>query len=165
MTSNGDGSFVHVCKLDAPGVGTRLVGRQVNDDDSVGVAGEGGASIAHAIELVGNLMRGAIDVENTPVVGHLVEGMAGRLGGSYAALGADRDVVVDDRFVGDGYGIPTEGSREALTMVARHEGVVLDPVYTAKAMAGLIERIRRDSFSVGESVLFWHTGGQVGLFA
>ncbi|MSO49197.1 MAG: D-cysteine desulfhydrase family protein [Acidobacteria bacterium] len=99
------------------------------------------------------------------VVRDIVEGMAGLLGGSHASLGADRDVVVDDRFVGEGYGIPTKGSREALTLVARHEGIVLDPVYTAKAMAGLIERIRRDSFPVGESVLFWHTGGQVGLFA
>ncbi len=99
------------------------------------------------------------------VVRGLVEALAGRLGGSHAALGADRDVVVDDRFVGDGYGIPTEESREALTLVARHEGIVLDPVYTAKAMAGLVERIRRDSFSVSETVLFWHTGGQVGLFA
>jgi 1-aminocyclopropane-1-carboxylate deaminase/D-cysteine desulfhydrase-like pyridoxal-dependent ACC family enzyme len=50
-------------------------------------------------------------------------------------------------------------------MVARHEGVVLDPVYTAKAMAGMIERIRRGSFPATQTVLFWHTGGQAGLFA
>lgn len=95
----------------------------------------------------------------------LVESLAGRLGGSPAALGADREVVVDDRFVGGGYGVPTDASREALTLVARHEGIVLDPVYTAKAMAGLIERVRRDGFSPAENVLFWHTGGQTGLFA
>lgn len=95
----------------------------------------------------------------------LVESLAERLGGSRASLGADREVVVDDGFVGDGYGVPTDASREALTLVARHEGIVLDPVYTAKAMAGLIERVRRDSFSSNETVLFWHTGGQVGLFA
>lgn len=95
----------------------------------------------------------------------LVESLAERLGGSRAALGADREVVVDDRFVGGGYGVPTDASREALTLVARHEGIVLDPVYTAKAMAGLIERVRRDSFSPADTVLFWHTGGQVGLFA
>ena len=95
----------------------------------------------------------------------IVESLADRLGGSHASLGAGRDVEVDDGFVGEGYGVPTEGSREALTMVARHEGIVLDPVYTAKAMAGLIERVRRDSFSAGDTVLFWHTGGQAGLFA
>jgi 1-aminocyclopropane-1-carboxylate deaminase/D-cysteine desulfhydrase-like pyridoxal-dependent ACC family enzyme len=50
-------------------------------------------------------------------------------------------------------------------MAARHEGVVLDPVYTAKAMAGMIERIRRGGFSAAQTVLFWHTGGQAGLFA
>jgi 1-aminocyclopropane-1-carboxylate deaminase/D-cysteine desulfhydrase-like pyridoxal-dependent ACC family enzyme len=61
--------------------------------------------------------------------------------------------------------VTTEESREALTMVARHEGIVLDPVYTAKAMAGLIDRIRRGSLSASETVLFWHTGGQTGLFA
>jgi L-cysteate sulfo-lyase len=95
----------------------------------------------------------------------IVESLADRLGGSRVSLGADRDVVVDDGFVGGGYGVPTEASREALTLVARHEGIVLDPVYTAKAMAGLIDRVRRDSFSASETVLFWHTGGQVGLFA
>jgi len=95
----------------------------------------------------------------------LVESLAGRLGGSPAALGADREVTVDDRFVGGGYGVPTDASREALMLVARHEGIVLDPVYTAKAMAGLIEGVRRDSFSPAGTVLFWHTGGQVGLFA
>jgi L-cysteate sulfo-lyase len=95
----------------------------------------------------------------------LVELLAARLGGSPAALGADRDVVVDDRFVGEGYGVPTEHSREALTLLARHEGIVLDPVYTAKAMAGLIGRVREGAFSSAQTVLFWHTGGQAGLFA
>jgi D-cysteine desulfhydrase family pyridoxal phosphate-dependent enzyme len=95
----------------------------------------------------------------------IIEALAERLGGSQASLGADREIDVDDGFVGEGYGVPTEGSREALTMVARHEGIVLDPVYTAKAMAGLIDRIRRGSLSAAETVLFWHTGGQTGLFA
>ncbi len=95
----------------------------------------------------------------------IVESLADRLGGSRASLGADRDVEVDDGFVGEGYGVPTEASKEALTLVARHEGIVLDPVYTAKAMAGLIERIRRGRFSAADTVLFWHTGGQAGLFA
>jgi 1-aminocyclopropane-1-carboxylate deaminase/D-cysteine desulfhydrase-like pyridoxal-dependent ACC family enzyme len=72
---------------------------------------------------------------------------------------------VDDGFVGEGYGVPTEASGEALTLVARHEGIVLDPVYTAKAMAGLIGHIRRGGFPSTGTVLFWHTGGQVGLFA
>ena len=48
--------------------------------------------------------------------------------------------------------------------VARREGIVLDPVYTAKAMAGLIARVRAGEFTSGQTVLFWHTGGQVGYF-
>ena len=95
----------------------------------------------------------------------IVESLADRLGGSKAALGADRVVEVDDGFVGEGYGVPTDASREAMTLLAQHEGIVLDPVYTAKAMAGLIARVRTGSFSPDDTVLFWHTGGQTGLFA
>ncbi|AYD00617.1 D-cysteine desulfhydrase [Neorhizobium sp. NCHU2750] len=73
--------------------------------------------------------------------------------------------VVDDRFVGAGYGQPTEAVVEALTMCARLEGLLLDPVYTGKAMAGLIDHIRRGSLSSANRVLFWHTGGAQGLFA
>jgi 1-aminocyclopropane-1-carboxylate deaminase/D-cysteine desulfhydrase-like pyridoxal-dependent ACC family enzyme len=75
------------------------------------------------------------------------------------------DVQVDDRFVGDGYGIPTAASREAIALTARAEALFLDPTYTAKAMAGLIERARAGEFRRGSTILFWHTGGQVGLFA
>jgi D-cysteine desulfhydrase len=74
-------------------------------------------------------------------------------------------VEVDDQFVGAGYGIPTEASREATELAARTEGVFLDPVYTAKAMAGLIAYVRQQRFPDRQTVLFWHTGGQPGLFA
>ena len=77
----------------------------------------------------------------------------------------DVDIDVDDRFVGDGYGISTEASREALSLTARTEAVFLDPTYTAKAMAGLIARMREGAFRPSDTVLFWHTGGQVALFA
>jgi L-cysteate sulfo-lyase len=95
----------------------------------------------------------------------LLESLAQRLGGSPASVGADGQIEVDDGCVGGGYGVPTEASREAMTLVARHEGILLDPVYTAKAMAGLIGRLRRDSFSASDKILFWHTGGQPGFFA
>jgi 1-aminocyclopropane-1-carboxylate deaminase/D-cysteine desulfhydrase-like pyridoxal-dependent ACC family enzyme len=72
---------------------------------------------------------------------------------------------VDDAFVGSGYGIPSTASREATIMAARTEALFLDPTYTAKAMAGLIAYVRQGTFSERETVLFWHTGGQVGLFA
>ena len=75
------------------------------------------------------------------------------------------EIEVDDRFVGDGYGIPTEESRDALRLAARTEAIFLDPTYTAKAMAGLLASIRERRFTQQETVVFWHTGGQPGLFA
>jgi L-cysteate sulfo-lyase len=68
-------------------------------------------------------------------------------------------------YVGAGYGIPTEGMAEAVRMLARLEGILLDPVYSGKAMAGLIDLIRKGAFGKNENVVFLHTGGQAGLFA
>jgi D-cysteine desulfhydrase len=95
----------------------------------------------------------------------LVAGVAGLMGMEPRELSQGTAIEVDDRFVGDGYGIPTEASREALELTARTEAVFLDPTYTAKAMAGLIAYVREQKFAGGQTVLFWHTGGQVGLFA
>jgi len=78
---------------------------------------------------------------------------------------ADAAIEVDDSFVGDGYGVPTPTSMEAASLLARTEALFLDQTYTAKAMAGLIARVRSGAFRDAETVLFWHTGGQVGMFA
>ena len=67
-------------------------------------------------------------------------------------------------YVGAGYGIPTEGMVEAVRMLAREEGILLDPVYSGKAMAGMIDLIRKGVLPKGETVVFLHTGGAVGLF-
>ncbi|HET9368668.1 MAG TPA: pyridoxal-phosphate dependent enzyme [Vicinamibacterales bacterium] len=98
-------------------------------------------------------------------VAALLMAMADRLGAKAATIGADRAIEIDDRQVGAGYGEPTDASIEALELVARSEGILLDPVYTAKAMAGLIARVRAGAFAADDTVLFWHTGGQVGFFA
>ena len=66
--------------------------------------------------------------------------------------------------VSAGYGIPTPGMVEAVTMVAPLEGIFLDPVYSGKGMAGLIDLIRRGVFTAGQTVVFLHTGGSAGLF-
>jgi 1-aminocyclopropane-1-carboxylate deaminase/D-cysteine desulfhydrase-like pyridoxal-dependent ACC family enzyme len=97
-------------------------------------------------------------------VSRLVEAMAAALGAKPSSLGADVPVEVDDRWVGEGYGVPTPESIEALELVARTEGILLDPVYTAKAMASLLARIRGGEFTPDQTVLFWHTGGQVANF-
>jgi 1-aminocyclopropane-1-carboxylate deaminase/D-cysteine desulfhydrase-like pyridoxal-dependent ACC family enzyme len=72
---------------------------------------------------------------------------------------------VDDRFVGEGYGLPSDGSREAQSLAATTEALFLDHTYTAKAMAGLLARCREGSFAGARTVLFWHTGGQPGIFS
>jgi 1-aminocyclopropane-1-carboxylate deaminase/D-cysteine desulfhydrase-like pyridoxal-dependent ACC family enzyme len=71
--------------------------------------------------------------------------------------------AVDDQ-VGPGYGIPTEASREATDLFARSEGVLVDPVYTSKAAAGLVAWVRDGRIPSGDRIVFWHTGGHPALF-
>jgi L-cysteate sulfo-lyase len=73
-------------------------------------------------------------------------------------------VVANCDYIGEGYGLPTAGMMEALELVARTEGILLDPVYSGKAMAGLIDLIRKGRFTKGQNIVFLHTGGAVGLF-
>lgn len=94
----------------------------------------------------------------------VLDGLEPLLGIERGAFASAR-VIVDDSFVGDGYGVPTAASREAIDLAARTEALFLDPTYTAKAMAALIAGYRRGELSAAGTVLFWHTGGQVGLFA
>jgi len=95
----------------------------------------------------------------------VISGMGDLLGTSGAELAAAREIEVDDAHVGQGYGVPSAASREAVDLLARHEAMFVDHTYTAKALAGLIHHVRRGTFADNQSVLFWHTGGQVGLFA
>jgi L-cysteate sulfo-lyase len=73
-------------------------------------------------------------------------------------------VVANADYVGGGYGVPTDGMMEALELAARHEGLLLDPVYSGKALAGLIDLVRRGRFSAQQNIVFLHTGGVAGLF-
>ncbi len=72
-------------------------------------------------------------------------------------------IHVNDDYVGEGYGVVGESEREAVRMVAQLEGILLDPVYTGRAMGGLIDLIRWGAFTRGQTVLFWHTGGAPAL--
>lgn len=74
-------------------------------------------------------------------------------------------LTVDDGYLGAGYGIVGEPEREAIRLLARTEGLLLDPVYTGRAMAGLLDLVRRGVIGPDEHVLFWHTGGTPALFA
>ncbi len=73
-------------------------------------------------------------------------------------------IIPEDRFRGEGYGISTRASREALAVFGRRAGVALDPVYTAKAGAGFLAWLRDHRIPTGDTALFWHTGGAPGLF-
>jgi D-cysteine desulfhydrase len=73
-------------------------------------------------------------------------------------------VVVNDAYVGEGYSLPTDKMVEAVTLFARTEGILLDPVYTGKAAAGMIDLVRSGFFPSGTNVLFLHTGGAPSLY-
>ncbi len=75
----------------------------------------------------------------------------------------DFEVAYD--YLGGGYGVLGDAEREAIHLLARHEGLLLDPVYTGRAMAGLIDLVRRGALGDARGVLFWHTGGAPALFA
>jgi len=82
-----------------------------------------------------------------------------------AAVVPAEDVTCLDDYLGDGYTLPTPGMVEAVQLVARFEAILLDPTYTGKAMAGLIDLARTGRFKPGDNVLFLHTGGSPGLYA
>lgn len=75
------------------------------------------------------------------------------------------DVVVFDGYVGPGYSLPTDGMVEAVQLLARKEAILMDPVYTGKAMAGMLDLIRQGYFKKDDRVLFVHTGGSPALYA
>ncbi len=74
------------------------------------------------------------------------------------------DVVANTDYVGEGYGIPTKECLDAIEMFARLEGILLDPVYSGKGAAGLIDLTRKGAFAGEENIVFLHTGGSVALF-
>jgi D-cysteine desulfhydrase family pyridoxal phosphate-dependent enzyme len=74
-------------------------------------------------------------------------------------------IQVNDDYSMSGYGVLTENEKEAVRLFARTEGLLLDPVYTGRAAGGMIDLARKRFFKTGESILFWHTGGQPALFA
>ena len=101
----------------------------------------------------------AADIRQTVLA--IIAGIENSLDVGPGALGVGDRCDVDDSMVGEGYGIPTPASREAQDLAARCEAIVTDHWYSAKAMAGLIARTRRKEFASAQTVLFWHTGGQV----
>ncbi len=78
---------------------------------------------------------------------------------------SEETILVDDHYTGAGYGVMAAPEVEAIKLFAANEGLLLDPVYTGRAAAGLIDLVRKGFFKKSEKVLFWHTGGTPALFA
>lgn len=106
------------------------------------------------------------DVETTPYESDLAM-LANQTAGKMATAEtfAAGDFVVDYAYLGGGYGVMGGLEKEAIELTARCEGILLDPVYTGRAMGALFDLIRRKRFSTHHNVLFWHTGGAPALFA
>jgi L-cysteate sulfo-lyase len=118
----------------------------------------------HDTRLVGVSVSGK-SAEREPMVLKLASEALRLLDATSAMdIPAEKSCVLD-QYVGPAYGQPTSGMVEAVRLLASLEGILLDPVYTGKAMAGLIDQIRQGKFAKSDKVIFWHTGGTVGLFA
>ncbi len=121
---------------------------------------------AKAVGYRGQVM--GINVDKTG--GHLREVIGALLAPTAAYLDLDlsfepQDIHINDDYAGGGYAVLTPVEESAIRQVAQTEGILLDPVYTGKAMAGLIGMIREGQIDPKERVLFWHTGGAPALFA
>lgn len=149
----------------------QLAAHEIEDAQIVVATGSAGT---HAGILVGlaahertNRVIGIAVSGDTPqketLVRDLAQSTAAQLGVSTSDLPAR--VRVLDGYVGPGYGLPTPAMVEAVKLVARLEGLLIDPVYTGKAMAGLIDLVRSGQIERDRPVLFWHTGGTPALFA
>ena len=78
---------------------------------------------------------------------------------------SDSDFILLESYGAPGYAVVTNAERNAIQLLARTEGIITDPVYSGRALAGLIDMINRNKFGSEETILYWHTGGIGGLFA
>lgn len=134
-------------------------------------AGTGGtlAGLLAGLRLVGSSLRPVgIDIgsfwDDFPTLVHRIADDACRLLGAGLELEPEEVPLVERTYVGRGYGVPTPEAQDAARRIARGEGVLLDPTYTAKAFAALLDLLADRTLGSDEPVIFWHTGGLPGLF-
>lgn len=93
--------------------------------------------------------------------------MGGLVGGLVELTGLEEATVaqieIEDGWIGAGYGMPSPAAQDAAGLLARTEGILVEPIYTAKALAGLVDCVRAGRFD-GLTIVFWHAGGLPGLF-
>ena len=150
---------------------SQLVAHDLCVDHVVCASGSGGTHAGLLAGFAGTGSRIAVTGINVSRTRSVQEALVHDLAAQTAKhVGANveipRDAVVcHDGYVGAGYSLPTDGMVEAVQMLARNEGILLDPVYTGKAMAGTIDLVRKGVFSKDDTVLFVHTGGSPALYA
>jgi len=165
--SNVMGATGYVCAMNE--LVEQLQKQHINIDFIIVASSSGGTQ-------AGMVLGAAVSGFNGQILGISIDHEAGSLKNQVAALAtatsahlnipqlalADR-IEVNDDYLGGGYAVVGETEREAIKMVAKLEGILLDPVYTGRAMGGLIDLIRWGAFTRGQTVLFWHTGGAAAL--
>jgi len=120
---------------------------------------------AHLFGFLGQILGISVDEPKDTLqtkVAELATSTADHLGVNFTFT--SEDVQVNSDYLGGGYGVMGEAEQEAIHVFAREEGLLLDPVYTGRAAAGMIDLIRKGFFAKDEQVLFWHTGGIPALF-
>jgi D-cysteine desulfhydrase family pyridoxal phosphate-dependent enzyme len=127
--------------------------------------GSGGTHAGLLAGLGGRAHVLGVDVGTRPDLDDVIPRLAVEAAARARRTAPHDELVLDHSRFGDGYGAVTESALEAIDRVAGLEGLVLDPVYTGKAMAGLIGVAREGRFGPGDTVVFWHTGGAIALFA
>lgn len=156
-TSVGAMGFVHAVE--------ELIGQGVKPDVIVHASSSGGTQAGLIAGALHHLLPARIIGVSADTPAADLEATIRGIVRGIDSMVFDFTVEVDDTRVGEGYGIPTDASREAQQLAARTEALFVDHTYTAKALGALISSVREGKFSSDQTVLFWHTGGQVGLFA
>ncbi len=170
--SNGTGSVGYVqamLELD-----TQLTKMNIKPDAIVFATSSGGTQAglalgAEVVSFIGQVLGISIDQTKTgdeafpPILADIVNATARRIGVDIQMT--ENDFLLNCDYLGAGYALPGELEFGAIQDLAFHEGILLGPVYTARAMGGLLDLIKKNYFTKGQTVLFWHTGGTPELFA
>ncbi len=143
----------------------------LNIDHMVVPSGSAGTHAGIAVGMYGTNAGIPVSGINVSRKKELQEGIVHKLAVETAKrVGMREEIPADqitcfDEYVGPGYSIPTDSMIEAVKLLAQTEAILLDPVYSGKAMAGMVDLVRKDLFAEGSNVLFLHTGGSPALYA